>query len=283
MPKIVRRKSAAVAAPELVTHSIFAGVEPAGTVAIPVRDHMNTSTVKSLIYAALVLPTAVPKEAVLDFSIIQGSVLTLQRNEAVQRMRGDWLLFIDDDMVFEPNDILQLIVDQQENDLDMVGGLCFRRTAPFQPTLYMRESPTDGRYNFLESWDTDLVEVDATGMAFVLIHRRVFEKIAVMNGEHFPGYEERMAGDPPEYFVWINRIGEDLRFCQLAKEAGCRIFVDTRVKVGHIGEQNITHDTFLAQLAMRGPDLLERRRAINTEMGLPTVEPDTAKEALGWK
>lgn len=278
--KTVRRK-ALPESPELVVHEIVADA-PGGTIAIPVRDHLNAATVQSLVYAAFALPKALPQAVIVDMSIIQGSVLTLQRNEAVHLFRGDWLMFIDDDMVFTPHDILQLLEDMDEHDLDIVGGLCFRRTEPHQPTLYMRESPTAGRYSFLERWDSDLVEVDATGMAFVVIRKRVFEKIAAAHGETFPSFEERQATDPPEYFRWYGRIGEDLRFCQDAKDAGCRIFVDTRVKIGHVGEINIGHRQFLEQLAMRPQDVVDARRIANSQMELPTVTREEARHELGW-
>lgn len=279
--KIVRRKTT-VEAPAMVAHEIQSSLEPVGTIAIPTRDHMNAATARSLVFTALALPKMLGPESVIDFFIIQGSALVMQRNEAVQRMRGDWLIFIDDDMTWEPSDIQQLIEDAQENDLDMVGGLCFRRGEPYNPTLYMREAPTAGRYNFLESWDSDIVEVDATGMAFVLIRLRVFERIAAWNNELFPSAAERAASDPPDYFRWYGGLGEDLRFCQDAKAAGCRIFVDTRVKIGHVGERSIGHKQFLEELAMRDEATEAMRRVVNGEMGLPTVNAEDAKAELGW-
>src|SRR6185295_18211153 len=111
------------------------------------------------------------------WQVVEGSILPSQRNELVQRMQGDWILFIDADMSFRPDAIGRLVKVREEHDLDIVGGLCFQRKAPHQPTLYMRESPFEGGYSFLEKWDSDLVEVDGTGFAFILIHRRVFERM----------------------------------------------------------------------------------------------------------
>lgn len=247
-----------------------------GTIAIPVRDHLNAATVTSLLGSDFAW---MPRGRGVNRKIIQGGILTLQRNEAVQQMEGDWLLFIDDDMVWQPDAIAKLIAVRDEFDLDIVGGLCFRRTPPHQPTLYMRELPTEGPYNFLEVWEDDLVEVDATGMAFCLIHKRVFEKIA---GSPMPPLDERRKIGLPEFFYWKGRLGEDLRFCQDAKAAGCRIFVDTRIKIGHVAEVEITMEHYLREVAIRGEDVDEARRAINDRMGLPTLTMAEARKVLGW-
>ena len=247
-----------------------------GTVAIPVRDHLNAATVTALLGTNWKF---VPAGRSVMRKIIQGGILTMQRNEAVQRMQGDWLVFIDDDMVWEPDAIARLVATRDEMDLDIVGGLCFRRSSPFQPTLYMRENPDSGPYNFLEKWDTDVVEVDATGMAFVLIHKRVFERIAKSS---MPLLEERLALGMPEFFSWRGKFGEDLRFCQDAKAAGCSIFVDTRIRIGHVAEVEIGYPNFIQEIALRGADVEQARRELNDGMGLPTLTAAEAKEILGW-
>lgn len=249
------------------------GATPIGTIALPVRDHMNSGTVASILGTDF---SWVPEGCAVNRWIIQGSILTMQRNEAVQRMEGDWLLFIDDDMVWRPDAIKNIVAVREEHDLDMVGGLCFRRSDPFQPTLYMREQPTAGAYNYLEKWDSDLVEVDATGLAFCLIHRRVFERIA---GEPMPPLESR--NRPALFFQWNGTVGEDLGFCQMAKASGSRIWVDTRIPIGHIGEVEIGEQDYLYALARREPEVEEIRRKTNDYMGLPTMTAAEAKARLG--
>jgi len=276
-PEVIRTPDAI----PVTSLKVFSGrrdTEPLGSIVLPVRDHVNAATVMSMIYTDLSF-AGVPG---VDWNIIQGSILTTQRNMAVQRIRGDWLLFIDDDMVWQPNAFSKLVAAREEHDLDMIGGLCFRRTPPYQPTLYMREQPTAGAYNFMERWGEDeIVEVDATGMAFLLIHKRVFEMIA---GSPMPPYEERTyeGAPPPEFFKWTGRLGEDLRFCQDAKAAGARIWVHTGIPIGHIGEVEITHRDFLQALATRDELTYDDRLKVNDGMGLPTVSRDEARERLGW-
>jgi hypothetical protein len=248
--------------------------EAVGTIAICTRDKISAQTAMSWMLTDLSF--LAPGEYV-SRQIVQGHVLTLQRNECVQRMEGDWILFVDDDMVWQPGDVKTLVETQRKYDLDMVGGLCFQRGAPHQPTLYHRD-PDTGGYHFREDWPLDVaLEVDATGMAFMLIHRRVFERIL---GEPMPTLAERQRMPPPPFFKWTGEYGEDFLFCQEAKEAGCRIFVDTEVRIGHIAEVTVTEETFLQQLAMRPAQVTELRRLANNRMGLPTVTAEQAIERL---
>lgn len=273
MPKRVR-----VADPTAPILDIYAAQPEGttvGTIAMCTRDKIHAATAISWLmtdYSFLG-----PGENVSRF-IVQGHVLTLQRNQCVQRMQGDWILFIDDDMTWQPDAIRRLVETQKKWDVDMVGGLCFQRGDPFQPTLYMRERPDDGAYVFMEDIPEDtLVEVDATGMAFMLITRRLFEAIA---GE-FPPYEERVLRRPPAYFRWDERgFGEDLTFCQDAKRAGARIFVDTSIKIGHVGEHIIGEETFLSALASRPDEITEKRRELLDSMGLGTVDREEALKRL---
>jgi hypothetical protein len=246
-----------------------------GTIAMCTRDRIHAATAISWLMSDY---SFLGQGEHVSRFIVQGHVLTLQRNQCIQRMQGDWIIFIDDDMTWQPDAIKALVASHQKHQLDMVGGLCFQRGDPYQPTLYMREQPTSGSYIFMEDIPEDsLVEVDATGMAFVLISRRLLEAIA---GE-FPPLEERVARRPPAYFRWdANGFGEDLTFCQDAKLAGAKIFVDTSIKIGHVGEHTITERTFLTSLATRPDDITEKRREILSGMGLGTVDRAEAARRL---
>jgi len=261
-------------APEITIYKANREGKTVGTIAMCTRDKISAGTALSWIMSDRHSWLA-PDENIGQF-IIQGHVLTMQRNECIRNMQGDWIIFIDDDMTWQPDAIAKLVETHRTHQLDMVGGLCFQRGDPYQPTLYMRESPTEGNYMFLEHWeDGEVVEVDATGMAFVLITTRLLKAIA---GE-FPPLEVRQRNRAPAYFRWDERgFGEDLTFCQDAKQTGAKIFVDTSIKVGHVGEMLVTEETFLRELAERPPEAVEKRRAINDKMGLPTVSPAEARE-----
>lgn len=260
-----------------------------GTIAMITRDHVAAQTAISLLmtdYGFLA-----PGEFIKKY-IIQGNVLVFQRNETIGRMQGDWVILIDSDMMWQPSDIKTLVETQKKFDLDIVSGLCFQRGDPYQPTMYisatrapLTEHRTWSGYTFLEQWEEDsAVEVDATGMAFCLIHKRVFDRILMQKtGEGFPEFEVREHMIPPPFFRWDGQVGEDFRFCEEAKASGSRIFVDTSVKIGHIGQQIITEETFLREIAFRKDYEQSFREEQLKGVGYKALTREEARAKLGME
>lgn len=128
----------------------------------------------------------------------------------------DHVLWIDSDMEFPPDAVDRLLA----HDVDIVGGLCHSRHFPYAPTT-MRlfgeafgfEVPTLG---VVYDFDGDLLEVDATGAAFLLVKRSVFERLGTS-----------CWWDP------IDGSNEDIAFCSRAREAGLKLHVDTSLDIGH--------------------------------------------------
>lgn len=251
-----------------------------GTIAMVTRDHVTAPTAISMLMTDL---SFLGQDEYVQRYIVQGNVLVFQRNQCIQMMDGDWILFIDSDMAWQPDAIKTLVDTRARFDLDMVGGLCFQRAAPYQPTLYMRAADEGLGYTFLEEWDEDAaVEVDATGMAFCLIHKRVFDRILQHNvGEPFLELEERKDHAPQNFFKWNGKLGEDFQFCHEAKEAGCRIFVDTSVKVDHLGISAIREEDFLREIAFRNDQQQQFREWQLDQIGQKAITRERAKERLG--
>lgn len=248
----------------------------AGTIAICTRDEVKAATATSWL---MVDYSFLRQGEYVARYFVQGNLLANQRNQCIAEMDGDWLLFIDDDMTFQPDAVRRLVETAQETGADIVGGLCFQRGAPYQPTLYHYREGSG--YGYMETWEDGPVEVDATGLAFCLITVNALNKILISEtGDpdiRFPGREERKAmGGTYPFFQWNGVWGEDFLFCQIAKKAGCTIVVDTRIEIGHIGEHLITKQTFYRELAFRSTEEEERRRATNETLGLPTVSREEA-------
>lgn len=163
------------------------------------------------------------------------------RNAAVAQFLDsdvEWLMWVDTDMGFDPDSVDRLLAVADRTERPIVGGLCFRlwesepdgmggwRTAP-QPTLF-RWAEVDGQqgYKIDLAYAEGLVEVDATGSAFVLIHRDVLAKVGDAYG---PYWYTRMP--VPSAGVLL---GEDLSFCRRATSLGFPVVVDTRVKTTHM-------------------------------------------------
>lgn len=174
--------------------------------------------------------------------------ISCSRNTVVEQFlahdsQAEWLLFIDSDMQWEHTAVEQLLASADPETAPIVGGLCFGATddALF-PTIYRLVNRDDGPVcvragNYPHD---ELVPCDATGAAFLFIHRRVLEAMRdrAFNAT-FPWFQEtEMSGRP---------VGEDITFCLRARQLGFPIHVDTRVKVGHHKSTIYTEAMFDAQ------------------------------------
>jgi GT2 family glycosyltransferase len=133
------------------------------------------------------------------------------------------LLFLDADMVYPEDTIPKLL----SHNKDIVGGLCFKKGPPFDPTIMIGEPY---RTKILTDYpENELVEVTATGTACLLINMRVFEDV------DYPWFQftKSEEGRP---------VGEDVGFCYRAKAAGYSVYVDTSVKTEHISFVRVGED-----------------------------------------
>ena len=168
-----------------------------------------------------------------------GPLLDVSRNAVTEQFLAtdaDWLLMLDSDMVFE-HDLLERLLDHADAlHRPMVGALCFGvdEGGPF-PTMYRAK---DNRFYQLANPAVDeLVSVDATGTAAVLVHRGVFRRLAEEFREH-----ER----------WFDRlvidgeiVGEDMAFSARVHNAGIPMFVHTGIEVGHVKSRVVTNQSFV--------------------------------------
>jgi GT2 family glycosyltransferase len=156
------------------------------------------------------------------------------RNEltkiALQIPEVTHLFWVDDDMVYPSNSLKRLLA----HDKPIVGGLCHDRRHPYKPVIarYFDRSwgCDEGAYGWLFDYpDDELIEVDATGGAFLLVKREVFE--AIRDGEGDPSWADWWTPIPAKH-----GHAEDLAFCWRAQRMGYTIHVDTGLDIGHVGE-----------------------------------------------
>lgn len=118
--------------------------------------------------------------------VAKSSVVHWARNQSIamalhwkqpgigERPPAEFFLMTDDDMLVEPHYLKRLA----SYKLDIIGGVCTTRMDP--PAINIRYWREGGFHPPLE-WDfelTKLMEVDGCGAAFVLVKRRVFERMA---------------------------------------------------------------------------------------------------------
>lgn len=176
-----------------------------GTIGVPVRESMPTAFVQSF----FLLNRPDPTYTIL----LQGSSYAAQRNTIAATFEGDWLCFIDSDMMFSSDTLTRLLA---HGDLDIVSGTYCRRSPPYDYMI----------------WDTDerpikaplpkaVFEVGLTGAAFTIIRRRVFEAMSQ------PWFEHGKFGNP-------HAPDEDVYFCRKARQLGFRVWTDPTVQVWHL-------------------------------------------------
>lgn len=263
----------------LVLEAQVPGAKCIGTIAMCTRDQVSAQTAISWMMDDR-QSYLKPGEFALRY-IVQGNILIHQRNQCVRDMDGDWILFIDSDMVWQPRAIKDIIETRAKYDFDILGALCHQRSAPYQPTVYVKDPKGHG-YTFLEKWPQGAaLKVDATGMAFCIIHKRVFDRMSeAAVGEPMPPLEERRLKPPPPIFEWPFDYGEDFAFCQRAQATGSEIYVDTTIEIGHVGQQIITRDTFLREIAFRSDEARRFRQSQLADVGQAPMSPSAALAEL---
>ena len=160
-----------------------------------------------------------------------GSVVSYARNSLVTDFLESpcqWLLMIDTDMTFSPAQVGAIAEAAEPVKRPVVSGACAiltrGRTATAPSAFYAvrRDGEITG-FDSLRHLPADgLVQVDAVGAAFLMVHRGVLEKIPF--GTWF------CEGFTPDGGI----RGEDLSFCVRVAEAGFPIYVHAGIRPGHM-------------------------------------------------
>jgi hypothetical protein len=175
-----------------------------------------------------------------------------QMVDAFAKTRCDWLWMVDADMKWEPEALDQMLVVAEKYDARVVGGLCFggRGGSRMFPTIYRFIEDEHGiGTDVVEDYPQDeVIQVAATGAAFLLVHKSVFTEMrkafgTLPNGQPnpYPWFVEASNGGRP--------FGEDISFCVRCKGLDIPIYVDTGIKVGHIKSIELTEDRYFEQEA----------------------------------
>ncbi len=160
--------------------------------------------------------------------------LASARNELVSGflyhpLRPEWLLMLDDDMVFAATLADDLVEAANVADRPIVGGLCFvGGKGTVRPTISVMVSNDPPVFDTVWNYpENALCACDYTGAAALLVHRRVYEDLGA-----------RYADTPQRFFAEATlsgkEYGEDVVFCMRARAAGYPIFVHTGIKLGHM-------------------------------------------------
>lgn len=133
----------------------------------------------------------------------------------------EYIFFIDDDMVPFHNELITLYnIMEDDTSIDVLSSFTYRRKPPYWPCV-MKRRP-DGHYDYIETRDVGLIDVDMTSIACTIIRTPILHRIS------------------KPWFAFETRDGvrysEDVVFCEKVKAAGGRIVVNSDREVLHISE-----------------------------------------------
>lgn len=165
------------------------------------------------------------------------------------------LLWIDSDTMPPSDAVHRLFGHLKEYEgqddptrFDIMSGLYFSRkkSGYYRPIAFFKMDMENKEHNHVFMWGKNTFQVDAIGMGFCIIPRYVFEKLEQ------PYY--RWVSDPSWGYLKEDEgslsFGEDMYFCEKARNAGYRIGVNPLVQCGHLGTSNITGDDYLDQIRL---------------------------------
>lgn len=188
-----------------------------------------------------------PSNTIIKYHLIGSSLIYDARDKIIEfakTEKADWIMYIDSDMVI-PNDALVKFTSAKLDGIDqleMLSGMCFKRTYPFQPCFYTTARiDKDTKKPVLESPidfpEKGLIECEGFGMACAFIRMSAIEKIEKTLKEK---------NQEVDYFFPFRGIGEDLSFCLRARMAGVRMFTDLSINVGHVATMVVQKEEFIS-------------------------------------
>jgi hypothetical protein len=158
------------------------------------------------------------------------------------------LMFIDADIGFEPDDILKLlshnkplicggypikIIDWDSISDAIRSGINPRQLHTFASPYVYNRVPTTKNIN-------GLIEVKESGTGFMLVKREVFELLSDKVPEYTSNqFGENVGAKIKEYFATSIEDGlllsEDYHFCRLYRRYDGTVYLDTTIKLQHVG------------------------------------------------
>jgi len=168
------------------------------------------------------------------------------------------LLFVDSDMIWEPDSLEIAYKTLQHPQVDIVTGIYFTKGKPHLPVIKKLDLQA-GCYNIFMEWGNEPFEVDGAGMGFMLIPRYVLEAM-----------KQPMCH-------WDGGFSEDLNFClQAKKDHGFKIWAHPAIKLGHVSKTVVTSFDWVQQHKPSVKAYI-REAMVKTKMYLRDEYPNSRK------
>ncbi len=199
-------------------------------IAVPCMDQVSARFAQSL--------ATLKKVGKCTVSFLIGSLIYDSRNKLAGyavSMEADYILWLDSDMVFQPDTLERMMkVLDEHPEIEVLSGLYFRRGTPFTPVLFKKlEVDEEGLLDFEDYKDLpdELFEIAGCGFGCVLMRTDCLLNIAAKEGG---GY----------WFSPIANAGEDCAFCMRARDNGYKIYCDPTIECGHMAYTPVTRDFY---------------------------------------
>ncbi len=175
----------------------------------------------------------------VDFEFVRGYDVANARNQIGQITIDngyDYVLMVDNDVVI-PKNTLSFLIDDLESENRVKGmavGYCLRRTKNAENSenkttvfkLGAKGYSLDDAYTAEEL--TDLcgkeqykIRIRGSGLPCALVHKSIFKRVS------YPWFKWQIYDNK-------TRLSEDLFFCSKIRDLAVPMYVDTRVKCGHM-------------------------------------------------
>ena len=203
-------------------------------IGMPARGDIPVPTVSSLLNSAAWMD----QNDIPNFTSIVGggNICSARCQIAKAFLEGNCnrLVYIDSDMAWQTEDFIRLLA--LSTKMDIVAGAYQGRFDP--PHFYMRAPDDVISPDKLEVNEYGCIRMAGLGLGFTVVSREVIAKLA----KQAPTIKIRDDDILPEIFRFDKDEqgqfrGEDMNFFEDAKKVGFDLWVEPKIKLGHIGQK----------------------------------------------
>lgn len=163
--------------------------------------------------------------------------------------QSDYMIFLDSDIVFNPQDLRQLNEDQRAG-YDLIGGVYPVRAGTQIASFFWHDKQPSDKPGIYE---VQFLSTGFMGISKYLLQKMVKElKLPLLHrnawARSYPFFEDHWGhSDAPDSSgatdIWIS---EDWDFCEKARKIGVKSYLDTRILLGHQAKKVVTMGDVLA-------------------------------------
>ena len=192
-------------------------------IAVPCMDTVPTEFMESMVH--------LQEPEGTQLAVVKNTLIYSARNLIAQnavKLDFDRVLWLDSDMVFEP-DLLLHLVDDLDLGVDYVSGVYYMRRPNTHPVIYSDvrwkvgdDGLVETGCEIFEPYPKDqMFEIAGSGFGCVMMSMNLLKLMVEKYGAPFSP---------------LMGMSEDLTFCWRVRQLGVKMYCDSRIKLGHVGK-----------------------------------------------